>query len=289
MRPANIVTAIADILAGVAVSGLLGQYANSWAGFPWQQVALLVASTIGLYGGGVVFNDVFDVEEDRRERPERPLPSGKVQLAQAISLGIALLVAGISAAAAVSLANGFLALAIALMALFYDRYAKHHNTIGPIAMGLCRSGNLLLGMSIYGTIPTHIWYIACIPLLFIAAITLTSQKETTGQNKGAVATAMVLDGTIVLFFVGLGLTGQLQILPALPFLIFWYGINLRAKYRAWRHNQPKLVMQAVKMGVLSLIPLNACYVAGFAGWPYALGVLLLLPVSLLLAKKFSVT
>jgi 4-hydroxybenzoate polyprenyltransferase len=43
------------------------------------------------------------------------------------------------------------------------------------------------------------------------------------------------------------------------------------------------------MGVLSLIPLNASYVAGFSNWKYGLAVLCLLPVSILLAKKFSVT
>ena len=46
---------------------------------------------------------------------------------------------------------------------------------------------------------------------------------------------------------------------------------------------------AVKMGVLSLIPLNASYVAGFGHWTLGLLVLLLLPISLGLAKRFAVT
>ena len=42
----------------------------------------------------MVLNDVFDLEIDRRERPERPLPSGRVSLRAARLLGWTLLVLG---------------------------------------------------------------------------------------------------------------------------------------------------------------------------------------------------
>ncbi len=291
MRPANIITAIADIIAGVAISGLFTDslHLSTQGHFLWQRIVLLVVSTIGLYGGGVVFNDVFDRDEDSRERPERPLPSGKVSLRQAVTLGIALLVMGVAAALAVAPTCGAIALAVALLALTYDKLAKHNGIIGPVVMGLCRSGNLLLGMSVFGTIPWAQWPILLIPLLFIAAITLTSQKETTGKNKGAIGTAMAIDALIFIFLALPVVKHPTETLPALPFLLFWYGMNLRAKFRAITNNQPRLVMNAVKTGVISLIPLNACYVVSFADWRYALGVLLLLPLSLLLARTFSVT
>src|SRR5690606_42047548 len=71
-RPANIVTAIADILAGIAVAGAAAYltftevHADKGPGISsWLWLCL---STIGLYGGGVAFNDVFDAELDRIER-----------------------------------------------------------------------------------------------------------------------------------------------------------------------------------------------------------------------------
>ncbi|MEM0982243.1 MAG: polyprenyltransferase, partial [Cyanobacteria bacterium P01_H01_bin.58] len=45
----------------------------------------------------------------------------------------------------------------------------------------------------------------------------------------------------------------------------------------------------VKSGVLSLIVLDAAIAAGFAGWPYGLAVLALLPLSIVLARMFAVT
>src|SRR5690606_37006300 len=92
MRPANLVTAVADVLAGVTIAGAVTMPDRSLS------IALLCLSTIGLYGGGVVFNDVFDAELDKKERPERPIPSGRISVKQATLLGLALLGTGITAA-----------------------------------------------------------------------------------------------------------------------------------------------------------------------------------------------
>ena len=43
----------------------------------------------------MVLNDVFDVEEDREKRPERPLPSGAIAVDDARKLGIGLLAVGV--------------------------------------------------------------------------------------------------------------------------------------------------------------------------------------------------
>src|SRR6478609_631520 len=91
MRPANIVTAVSDILAGIAIAGYFT--GNNPGKIQLLPVVLLVVSTIGLYGGGVVFNDVFDAELDTIERPERPIPSGLISKMEATTLGSVLLAA----------------------------------------------------------------------------------------------------------------------------------------------------------------------------------------------------
>lgn len=284
MRPANIVTALADILAGAAVAG-------AWAlgdNFDNHLIYLLLA-TIGLYGGGVVFNDVFDLDLDREERPERPLPSGQISLQAAAIGGGILLLLGILAAGFVSGIAALIALIVALLALGYDKYGKHHRVIGPLMMGLCRGGNLLLGMSIVATTLTDYWYLALIPVLFIADITLTSQGEVTGKNRPTLRFALMLDALVVVILGVVSWLTPYALLPALPFIMLWWWMNTSAKWKAIQNNQPALIMKAVKMGVLSLIPLNAALVAGFAGWPSAIMVLSLLPLSLGLARVFSVT
>src|SRR4051812_41603086 len=136
MRPANVVTANADILAGfAAASGAAGK-------LPW-----LLAAASGLYAGGVVLNDVLDSALDQSERPERPIPSGRVTKRSAAVLGIILLAVAMACASAASFASALLALAVALCAVGYDAWGKHKTFIGPINMGLCRGLNLMLGVS----------------------------------------------------------------------------------------------------------------------------------------------
>src|SRR5262249_58217553 len=68
VRLPNLPSALADIcLAALAVRALPGH----WAAF-----GLVLLSSACLYSAGMALNDVFDLEQDRRERPDRPLPSG---------------------------------------------------------------------------------------------------------------------------------------------------------------------------------------------------------------------
>lgn len=287
LRPANIITAMTDILAGIAISGVLVFNTNSSHFIP--DLLLLLFSTIGLYGGGIVFNDIFDLESDTINRPERILPQGLVSKNEALLLGCLMLLMGVGLAFIVSVLSGILAFIISLLALSYDKISKHYPIVGPLNMGLCRGVNLLLGMSISNDAVFNYWYIGIIPILFIAAITLTAKKEAFGNNKAAILVALLLDAIVVILFVYIGHLLGFRFWILLPFLLFWYGINFFAKYKAFIYNQPATIQKAVKTGVLSLIPLNASYVAGSAGLLYALFVLALLPLSILLSKKFAVT
>ena len=287
MRPANMVTAIADVIAGIAIAGFLVIDIISLQ--HTIHIILLCISTASLYAGGIVFNDVFDIEDDKANRPERVIPSGRVSLKQASILGITLFVIGIISSLIVSSFSGILAVSITVLALLYDKYGKHHPFFGPINMGLCRGVNLILGMSISSNLEPKYFLIALIPVIFIAAITLTAQKETKGKNKAAIGIAMLLDAIIVLGFILISQNFNFSFKNTFLFLLFWYGLNVVAKFKAIFNNNPKLIMKAVKTGVLSLIPLNASYVAGFSSVYIAVFVLCLLPISLFLSKKFPVT
>ena len=225
VRPANVVTAIADILAGVAIAGVFAD--GSFDHF--REAMLLVLSTIGLYSGGIVFNDVFDYHLDRVERPERVLPSRQLSVRKAKLFGVWLFFIGIMSASLVSRNSTILAIVIMGLALLYDKYTKHIQVLGPLNMGLCRAGNLLLGLSVSATALSTYWWIGIIPVIFIGAITLTSQKENAGNNRGAIGIAMLLDLSIVLIIGYLMLKGKMNLWATFPLILLWYAINAIAK------------------------------------------------------------
>ena len=288
LRPANVVTAWADVLAGAAVAGITVSFTDGTSFPPVTAVGGLLAATTGLYGGGIVLNDVFDAALDAEERPERPIPSGRASRRSAALFGGTLLLAGV-VAAAVGPASGLLAGGIAAMAVLYDAVVGDHVVLGPLTMGLCRGGNLLLGVSIAPGSMASAWYLGLLPVAYVAAITAVSRGEVRGgtARTGVLAVALV---TVVAGTLGaLAVRGDYWGFHAAPFALLFAGRVLPPFVRAARTPEPDPIRAAVQAGVTGLIPLNAALAAGFGGGLYGLGVLALWPLSLGLARVFDVT
>ncbi len=298
MRPANIVTALADIAAGFAAAMAMGNIAlaNNEALQEWlvlqDQLPLLLwlcLATIGLYGGGVVFNDVFDAELDKIERPERAIPSGQASITSASLLGGLLLLMGIVAAWQVGQTSGLLAIAIALLALLYDAWGKHQLYFGPLNMGLCRGFNLLLGVSAVPALLPQLWYLGIIPVVYIAAITMISRGEVHGGNRKALQGGLFMYAAVVVTILVLAFFTGAAWWQVIPFVALFAYLIFPPLLEALRKQDARFIGKAVKAGVLSLIVLNAALATAFAGWMWGLAILLLLPISRLMARSFAVT
>lgn len=292
MRPANIITAIADILLGVFMAFSLagdGFFSQTAPVDKWEDLVLLLLSTIGLYGGGVVFNDYFDADLDAIERPERPIPRGDATRQGASYLGAALLAIGVTAAFAVNGTSGKIAVVIAVLVLAYNSIAKHSAIFGPIVMGLCRGGNLLLGMSVIPAVLGGYWFVGIIPLIYIQGITLISRGEVNSADKKTLYSGLVCYCLVVVFILCLSLVPTFDFWPFLPFFVLFAGMVLPPAIRAAIAKEPVLARKAVKAGVISMIILDAAIAAGFAGWEIGLGILVLLPLSRWMAQFFAVT
>ena len=290
MRLANIVTAISDILAGVAIACFARGI--EWTQLSISPVVLLVLSTIGLYGGGVVFNDVFDAELDKVERPERPIPSGLISKASAALFATVLLVLAIIAALMVHeelfSSSFFLALITVIAAVVYDKWGKHHAVLGPLNMGLCRGLNLLLGMSIFPEALSQYWFISIVPIVYVAAITMISRGEVRGSKKITLLVALVFYILVIAFILTTAL-GNDKFLYAFGFLVLFVALIFPPLQKAIREPKGPIIGKAVKAGVIALIAMNASWAAAFGAVYFALLILLLLPLSLWLAKLFAVT
>jgi len=282
MRLANVLTAVADVLAGIAISGYFMEYKS------FLPVILLCISTIGLYSGGIVFNDVFDAGLDAIERPERPIPSGLISKNEAIVFGMFFFALGLIAAAMYQQVSFITAIFIVIACLSYNRIAKHYTVWGPINMGICRGLNLLLGVSILGTALVQWWYLALIPIVYIASITIISRGEVHGGNKKMLAIAALLYLVVVLSIVVVSWCMQhisLTMLFLIPFIFMIFSPLLKAL----KMPSPANIGKAVRAGVIALILLNAAWASAFGVWQLSLFIILLLPLSMWLSKTIAVT
>jgi 4-hydroxybenzoate polyprenyltransferase len=267
-RPANVVTAFTDIFAGMAIVQFT---------FSNYSPALLLVSTLG-----------FDAKLDAIERPERPIPSGKVPLKSATMLGLSLLFFGILAAAMFSFLSGMIAIVVALLTVLYNRFAKHSRILGPLTMGMCRGGNLILGMSVLPESLQQWSWISLFPIMYIGAITLISQDEVHGGKKTTLYIAALLYMIVLCSQVNLAMEHG-NLLYTLPFVLLHAWLIFRPLWNAMQNPVGPLIGKAVKAGVISLIVMNASWCVAFGLWPLGLLALALLPLSMLLAKVFAVT
>jgi 4-hydroxybenzoate polyprenyltransferase len=274
VRLPNVFTALADIGLGWMVCWITVSPGSSWDSF-----LLLMFTSAFLYSAGMVWNDFFDLEQDREERPSRPIPSGRISRSAAAIIGVVLLLLGLSSAALVP-EDGYAALILAGILvgaiLLYDGWLKR-TPLGPVGMGSCRFLNVLLGLS-PATSEQVPWgfriYLAGVVGLYIVGVTWFARTEARYSKRNAlmgaagVMFAALAGALAVPVLIDHATTSWLfpYLLVALGFLV---GIPA-----AKAIEQPKqaFVQAAVKRAIFGLVVLDAVLATAIAG---AFGLVLL--------------
>jgi 4-hydroxybenzoate polyprenyltransferase len=180
-----------------------------------------------------------------------------------------------------------IAIVVALLVLLYDSYAKH-TPLGGVAMGACRFGNWILGLSYGGSLALD-WPLALPVLLYVTSLTLLSRAETTAARRLPLLLCAVGILLTAATIVALVLTERLAHEWALTVLA---GAVLLIGYRLWityRHYTPSNIQLSVKTLVLGIIPLDAILTFAGAPWWGGLLVLALYLPGTWLARKMYVT
>lgn len=98
----------------------------------WLPALLAALSAALINGAGNAFNDVIDIDIDRINRPDRPLPSGHLSVGTAKAQILVLIVAGCFCGFWLSPGHGLLALAVALLLGIYSIFLKNSLLWGNI-------------------------------------------------------------------------------------------------------------------------------------------------------------
>jgi 4-hydroxybenzoate polyprenyltransferase len=181
-RISNLPTVWSNVLAGAALAG----------GGTFEQLLLLALGASLLYTGGMFLNDAFDRDIDARERPERPIPSGRVSPGRVFLLGYGMLAAGVLVVALPALGprgGGWpgvaAAIVLALLITVYDAWHKG-NPVSPVIMGGCRALVYVTaalavagvpGLVLSGEPGPSVTGGAVVLLLYIVGLTCLAQQE----------------------------------------------------------------------------------------------------------------
>src|SRR3989475_5665933 len=153
IRPPNTIMIGLGVVIGEAIG--LGKL----PGLPEAVFGFLTASL--MMAGTMVANDVYDVEIDRVNSPQRPLPSGTVKTSEAIVLAVVLSAAAIGFSALLGLATFLTTLIALVLMVYYNMKGKKTGLIGNAVV----SFNVALPF-FYGGLAVN----SIRPLLFIFSV-----------------------------------------------------------------------------------------------------------------------
>jgi UbiA prenyltransferase family len=289
-RLPNVFTAPSNILAGYYA---VVEPANASG----LHLGILIICSILLYLSGIVLNDYFDIEVDRRERPLRPLPAGTVSKRKVLLIGIVFIIAANFISLLVSTSTFIIAAILSGTIVFYD-YRMKYSVYGPGMMGAARALNVMLGSSpIFLTTVLNINNSARIAVvtvslfLFVFAISRLSRKEIdeTDKERTAKGSFLMIFAVLAIIIVS-GLVGVF--LKDLFANLALFAIIMIITFKPLLQRQPlssKDIQRTIKTMVLSIIVLDSAFVSGSAGTAYGLVTLMLIMPAIILSRKFYVT
>lgn len=148
----------------VVVGGLL---AGKGSEFSLFRLVIAGVSAALVAAGANAINDVADLSIDLVNRPDRPLPSGRVSLFTAKWWGGLLFAIGVGLGFALSVQLGTIAGLVALLLYLYDLKLKRMLVLGNLAVALC--GGLAF---VYGGLAVEKPEKAVVPAVFALLIHL---------------------------------------------------------------------------------------------------------------------
>jgi heme O synthase-like polyprenyltransferase len=289
-RLPNVFTAPSNILAGYYA---VVEPANASG----LHLGILIICSILLYLSGIVLNDYFDIEVDRRERPLRPLPAGTVSKRKVLLIGIVFIIAANFISLLVSTSTFIIAAILSGTIVSYD-YRMKYSVYGPGMMGAARALNVMLGSSpIFLTTVLNINNYARIAVVtvslfvFVFAISRLSRKEIdeTDKVRTAKGSFLMIIAVLAIIIVS-GLVGVF--LKDLFANLALFAIIMIITFKPLLQRQPlssKDIQRTIKTMVLSIIVLDSAFVSGSAGTAYGLVTVMLIMPAIILSRKFYVT
>jgi heme O synthase-like polyprenyltransferase len=283
-RAPNLFTVPGDPLAGyIVVNG----FQISWG------VALPILASFCFYGAGLLMNDLADEAEDRRERPQRPLPSGAVTSSSVRAAMITLILAGLGVLYLTHHSQALILGATLVLAMaLYNLVTKTWPIVGALNMGACRALSIALG-AVSGPLPSQIQSPATIIALlfgiYIAAVTNLAKHETRDHVP---ALARLLPMVPVALFALIGTALALQAparTPAVFILALAFGSVMWLAVKMFHKPKPSLP-PLIGAHIRVLLPLQAaaCYLGEpwDAGRISAIVLLACWPLSRLVSRRF---
>jgi len=223
------------------------------------RVGALAAASVCLYSAGMALNDWADADLDALERPERPIPSGRISRDRALAVGVGLTALGVGAAFAAGRRPGLVSVALAGALWAYDTVFKP-TAAGPVAMAVCRGLDVMMGAAGPG------WRSALVPAGAVAAHTVAVTAISRGEVDGSTATTGRVAAATSVAVAASGLLGRSNRSAAVLGGARYLAAVLPGQLAVARDPGAAQARDATRAGIRAVVPLQSA-LAARAGSP----------------------
>lgn len=144
----NITAYIRIIRYSNALMAGLTTFLGFWlsdSSLPISSVMLLIIATICSIGFGNTINDIYDIDSDRINHPNRPLPQGNISIRSAWIFSLLLLVSALASSFSVSSLHGFATVLPLLLLTIYAFFLKATPIAGNFLVAALVAYTILYG------------------------------------------------------------------------------------------------------------------------------------------------
>jgi len=174
----------------------------------------------------LVLNDYFDVETDKINAPDRPIPSGLVSRSEALAFSIFLLIAGLYLSYLIGILVLLISIVLTILGFLYNRHFKRSGLPGNLVVSFSVGMTFIYGGATVG-LPFHkvVVYFALIAgLIDLGEEIAADSMDTKGDlliNSNSIA---IKYGESVALKISASIFLLVIILSFIPFILNWFSI-----------------------------------------------------------------
>jgi len=262
---------------------LLGFFISQSTTVDWFSLLPLLVTSGFLFLAGMALNDYFDYKIDVRERPNKPLPSGKISKKFALYIGFSFLIIANIISSFVGFEAVIITIIMTILILAYDIKLKSIPIVGIINLSSIRFANVILGGS--AVILNQELFIVAIPIgIFISAISIFAKIERSKYSKNIEILNVVL---IIITIISVVIITHNGNFIHYVFLILFI-VSIFIPFFVYRGKTSKYMQKKISY-LLSIIILDAIIISAFSDISFGIFTILLYVPAYFILRQIYLT
>jgi geranylgeranylglycerol-phosphate geranylgeranyltransferase len=174
-------------------------------------------------GAAMITNDYFDIEVDRVNHPQRPLPSGKISINELIIITGLFSIAGFITAGLLGLVTLIFAIIVWIIAISYNWRFKEYGLLGNMMVGISVASFFIFGgTSVGGLTNGLIWIFGILAFIFDLGEEIAADAmDMVGDKERSAKTLALLHGKQYALLISVSLFTLFVGVSLIPIVIGW--------------------------------------------------------------------